>query len=128
QNSPRASPTDPPVQFFLWKSSSSIRTLTPLHPCPETLPSRPGRLQHAPHDLRRQRLRLSLQTTLRRVAVLQDVSFRCLHLGLGFVPLYSKSSVPCLQRCFAPGLLRSEHCRPRLAQPLLVLGRALLSR
>src|SRR5580692_2161634 len=42
--------------------------------------SRAGRFEYTPYDLFRKRLRLSLQTSLRRNAIFLDVSFSRLHL------------------------------------------------
>jgi hypothetical protein len=49
-------------------------------------------------------------------------------LCLGFIARIVQRSGPCIERRLAPGLLRMKHLRPRLAQPLLVFGRARLGR
>src|SRR5271168_1489528 len=80
--------------------------IAPAPPPTTKLAPGPGRFQHPPYDLLRQRLCFGLQAALSRLAILLDISLRGLHLRLRVTTSFIQSRGPRIQRRFAPGFLR----------------------
>ena len=72
--------------------------------------------------------RLDSVDLLRGLAIFFNISFRGLHLRLRLFASVVQSGGARLERSLPPSLLRAEHRRARLAQFLLIFGRARLSR